>query len=274
MVDSMADYSEQEIKRMLERAEDVFAKESQLIGLSDDSVIVVGDTHGDYDSTKRALDRHEQLGGTLLFLGDYVDRGPPDYQLMNIVTLLERKLDMGDRLFMLRGNHESLEMNVLYGFYEVVKSRFSRDLYDRFLAVFSNMPYAALVNNKVLCIHGGIPKGLHNLSQIHSIPKGEKDPEYNIAFQLLWNDPREYVDEFAPSGRGGGALYFGKKVFDDFMKNNNLELLVRSHEPQVGGYSFMFGGKLLSIFSCRYYGVEPKACIIRRRETLDMVSLE
>lgn len=91
---------------------------------------------------------------------------------------------------------------------------------------FSNLPYAALINEAIFCVHGGLPKGLQSLAEIdQKIPKGLVDEHFNtLALQLLWNDFRTaeydrrrlYVDDDVEQGEevdadeeeegGGGGL--------------------------------------------------------------------
>ena len=259
------------IVELIERTRELFSKEPQLIRHSSGDFLIVGDTHGDFDTTMNAIKIAEKEGLNLLFLGDYVDRGPK--QIENIVALLELKLSWGKKLTMLRGNHESAEMNKWYGFYSVVTSTYDPELYEKFAELFSQLPYATLIWSKVFCVHGGIPQKLTKIEEIERLPKGEINPEHPKALQLVWNDPCEDIEEFAPSWRGGGARLFGKLAFERFMNANGLELMIRSHEPQDKGYGYLFNNRLLTIFSCRYYGIRPAGALLRKDE-IKIVYLE
>ncbi|MEN2975192.1 MAG: metallophosphoesterase [Candidatus Caldarchaeales archaeon] len=263
---------EAEIKRLIESLKPVFEKEPQLITHNIGKFLIIGDTHGDEETTLKALRYAEREGLKLLFLGDYVDRGPK--QLENIVRLLEYKLSWRDDLILLRGNHETVDMNRWYGFMELIYSRFGVELYHHFAELFSNLPYAAIIHKKVLAVHGGLAEGLESIDQIKNIPKGELDPHDNIAFQILWNDPSEDVEWFAPSWRGGGAKLYGWRAFSQFMEKNNLEMLIRAHEPQPEGYGELFDGRLKTVFSCRFYGVTPMAIRLEDAKIREKVSLE
>lgn len=261
-----------EIKNLIESSKPIFENEPQLVVQEIGSFLVVGDTHGDEESTSNALRIAEREGLKLLFLGDYVDRGPR--QVENIARLLESKLSWIDSLIMLRGNHETVEMNRWYGFMEAVYRRYGPDIYDSFAELFSKLPYAALIHRKVFAVHGGVAEGLENIEEVNKIPKGELDPRNLIGFQLLWNDPSEDIEWFAPSWRGGGAKLYGWRAFSNFIEKNNLEMLIRAHEPYPEGYGELFNGRLKTVFSCRFYGVVPKAVKIVDGEVAEVVSLE
>lgn len=261
-----------EVRRLIESVEPMLEAEPQLVVEDSGDLLVVGDTHGDLESTLKALRYAEAEGLGLLFLGDYVDRGPR--QVENIVTLLEAKLSWRRSLILLRGNHETVEMNRWYGFMETVYASLGPEIYDKFARLFSKMPYAALVRGRVLALHGGIAEGLERVEEIGELPKGELDPRGTVALQILWNDPSEDVEWFAPSWRGGGARLYGWKAFQHFMDSNGLETLIRAHEPQPEGYGEMFNGRLKSVFSCRFYGVVPSAVRLAEAEVEAVVPLE
>ena len=253
--------SSSELAQLIDNARRVFAKEPQLIKVEKKDLLIVGDTHGDADTTFNAFRVAEREGLNLLFLGDYVDRGPK--QLENIATLLESKLSWGGELIMIRGNHESREMNLWYGFYHTIARVYGHEFYRRFAELFSQLPYAVVISDRIFCVHGGIAEGLENVEEIMGLPKGEIDPRNPIALQLVWNDPSEDIEWFAPSWRGGGAKLYGWRAFKKFMDGNGLKIMLRAHEPQDMGYGWLFEKRLLTIFSCRYYGIKPAAAIVR-----------
>jgi serine/threonine-protein phosphatase 5 len=55
------------------------------------------------------------------------------------------------------------------------------------------------------------------------------------------------------ANRGGGTFLFGSDATTFFLKRNNLELLIRSHEVQMAGYNIHHGGKCCTIFSAPNY---------------------
>jgi len=245
-------------------------------------VVFIGDTHGDYISSREVLSRFSPDEYTLIFLGDYVDRG--ENQIENVNFLLAKYIKHRKRIILLRGNHESPVINQSYGFMEVlyhVYGSYWPFLFIKYNEVFSNLPYAAKVNG-LLAIHGGIAEGLKSLKQIEKLPKKDMIPSNKLAFEILWNDPSASVEGFSENlSRGGGTKYYGRLPLENFLKENKLKGIVRAHEAYPDGYTFLFEGEtgikgmdhlLLSIFTCRYYGIDPKVAIFDK-DKLEVVSL-
>ncbi len=74
----------------------------------------VGDIHGCYDKLKSLLSKlplsDEDL---LIFLGDYIDRGPDSRKVIDY--LLELKMNRQDKVIFLKGNHEKMFLDYLNG---------------------------------------------------------------------------------------------------------------------------------------------------------------
>jgi diadenosine tetraphosphatase ApaH/serine/threonine PP2A family protein phosphatase len=247
-----------EIRAVAQDLISILQKEKTLIRINTNDALIVGDTHGDVDTTLDALGYEADV---YVFLGDYVDRGP--YQIENMVELMHAKVEEPSKIILLRGNHETPSMNFGYGFYDVVSRRFGRGAYGIFAEVFAHLPIACIVNERMLLLHGGIPDNIARIEEIESIKRPEEEVTDPVAFQILWNDPTYYVDEFSPSPRGVGAKVFGRKALTRFLQTNSLEILIRAHEPVLNGYEYMFDKKLLTIFSCRYYGIKPCAARVK-----------
>lgn len=74
---------------------------------------VIGDIHGEMDHLRRLMGRLPDVGAsdTVVFLGDYVDRGPHSRAVVNAVRGLDR--DTGCNVVCLRGNHEDAWLRVI-----------------------------------------------------------------------------------------------------------------------------------------------------------------
>lgn len=110
-----------------------------------------------------------------LFLGDYVDRGKNS--LETVCLLFAYKIKFQENFFLLRGNHESEQINRIYGFFDECKRRYSVKLWKTFLDTFNHLPVAALIDDKILCMHGGLSPELHSLEQIRNIARPTEIPE-------------------------------------------------------------------------------------------------
>lgn len=83
-----------------------------------------------------------------LFLGDYVDR---KYRGLEIMCLLMAyKIKYRSHIFLLRGNHEASEVNEIHGFKDECLRRCNLTTYSMFQELFSYLPIAALVGDKIL----------------------------------------------------------------------------------------------------------------------------
>jgi len=258
----------EEITSLCEESYKLLLEEPPLLRLNFERMLVVGDLHGDLESCVKAakcFEEDEEAG--IVFLGDYVDRGL--YQIGVINTVLSMKLKNPERVFLLRGNHETPSMNFSYGFLYLLIRRFRKDyekVYDAYLKVFSEMPFAALLNDSVILLHGGLARSIKRIKDFEEAGKGGVEPEDTRIFETIWNDPSEDIEDFSPNPRGPGIYYFGKNALQSFLKENGLRIMVRSHEPVAKGYEVLFQGSLIIVFSCRFYGIEPAALDLRREE--------
>lgn len=258
-----------ELQIFLDEAIDFFQHEPQLVEIEGDNILVVGDTHGDIFSTLSAFKTDAKY---IVFLGDYVDRG--SYQLENILYLLSKKLEDPEHIFLIRGNHESPIMNRIYGFQTKVVGLYGYESYRLFSNLFSNLGYSVLINNAIIGMHGGLARNLKEVKDILSLPKNDIIPANPVAFEILWNDPREDIDWFQPNIRGEGTFYYGREALGQFLENNGLEMLIRAHEPYPKGHEIMFGGRLISIFSCRFYPIEHPVAVLFKRNNWIVKNLD
>lgn len=73
-----------------------------------------------------------------------------------IALLLAYKIKHPENFFILRGNHESSTINWIYGFYDECKRWYSIKLWKKFSELFEHFPIAALIEEKIICMHGGL----------------------------------------------------------------------------------------------------------------------
>ncbi len=214
-------------------------------------VTVCGDTHGQFYDVMNIFELNglPSITNPYLFNGDFVDRG--SFSVEVILTFLLLKISCPESIHLTRGNHETKNMNRIYGFEGEVKAKYDDKIFDLFLEVFSHLPLAAVIENKVFVTHGGIPVEPVTLDQIKKIKRGCEPPESGLMSDLLWSDPQPFPGK-SPSKRGVGFA-FGPDITEAFLEKNNLKMLVRSHEVKEEGYLVEHEGKTVTVFSAPNY---------------------
>jgi len=245
----MENKEKERLRQNLEKVAPLFKKEEAVIYLNDKKTLIVADIHGNADALDFILEFAEKKKiDSCIFLGDYVDKGPDSIRVLN--TLFELKGKHPKKTILLRGNHETKEVNTHYEFRTALKSE--PEIHEAANAVFEHMPIAVVLNKNIFCVHGGISgKKDEMLSDI-----SKKNPMYYI-----WNDPGN-ENGLMPSLRGGKLSRFGSDVATDFMKRNNLKCIIRGHSSLETGVRFWFDHTLISLYSTLPYSLpDLKAAI-------------
>jgi serine/threonine protein phosphatase 1 len=80
-------------------------------------IYAIGDIHGSLDKLRRLMLHCEQDAGgrpmTFVFLGDYIDRGPQSCGVISFLIDLQSRC--GDRVVLLKGNHEAMALGAIDG---------------------------------------------------------------------------------------------------------------------------------------------------------------
>jgi len=239
-------------RNLLQAAADLFRAEGRLVELpSEREVVFVGDTHGDREATEAVLSRFLSPERILVFLGDYVDRGPESEG--NLRLLLEAKLRFPRRIALLMGNHEG---------YPVV-SFSPADFWEGLLpaereavgATLSHLPFAAFSRRGLLALHGALPD-LPSVEAIRGVPLG------SAAWRAVtWGDYIDLPDALATGGSCTRPTY-GQDSFASLSRRLGVHLLVRSHQPSAPTY--LFGDRCLTLFTSKAYGSgEPRVALLR-----------
>jgi len=220
-------------------------------------VVVVGDIHGDYYSFSVALKLAEEAGalesGVIVFLGDYVDRGPPEGQVAVVAEIASLIDSLGpERVVALRGNHEPPEglepfphdygdaLASVYG-----ESR-ANEAYALSRRLFDSMPHAAIAEGKAVFLHGGLPVSGFELG-VEGYLAANREPWSNFV-EILWNDPTDEPIKYVDSPRGIGYL-FGREITEKALQVIGAKRVVRGHEAAEEGYKVNHDGLVLTLFS-------------------------
>ncbi len=228
----------------------LFSEEPNMLSLAS-PIHVCGDTHGHYQDLLEVFRNYGAVPSVrYLFLGDYVDRGY--FSIETIELLLCLKIRYPDRIFLLRGNHESEQITAVYGFYDQVQKAYG-DLavFRWFIEAFQYLPLAAVVDGEVFCVHAGLSPELERTGQINAIARPCEIPPSGALCDLMWSDPEE-IQGWAVVPKGAGYM-FGADVVARFHHVNGTRLLCRSHQLAMEGYKYSFENRLVTIFTAPNY---------------------
>ena len=243
-----------------------------------EKVTVVGDLHGQLGDLFHILEESGWPSPTnkYIFNGDFVDRGEQGVEV--VCVLLSLFAAMPDCVYMNRGNHEDHAICCVYGFEKEVKEKYDELTFGMFVEIFRHIPLFTIINNEVFVVHGGlfhdVNVSLTDLADIDRTDYAAKPPvpypeccdglgtadsrkEYLEQLQrdALWSDPNEF-EVLSKNSRGSGVV-FGPEVTRRFLKNNKLNMIVRSHECVRRGFDQPFSGAfknlLCTVFSASNY---------------------
>ncbi len=246
----------------------MFRREGRIVQLPvDRTAVFVGDTHGDREATERVLARFPPGEHVLVFLGDYVDRGPDS--LGNLTLLVEVKLAHPDHVHLLMGNHEAWMVQRFSpaDFWEKLSPSEAKVLGE----TLARLPFAACHPAGVLALHGALPD-VAKVANIARVCLGS--PEWRA---ITWGD---WVDRpgYAFGSGWSGRPAFGVDYFHEVADRLQIRALVRSHQP--GAPTFLYGDRCLTLFTTQAYGgttrsvaVLPPGRVPRTARDLDLVAI-
>ncbi|OHT15803.1 Serine/threonine-protein phosphatase 4 catalytic subunit [Tritrichomonas foetus] len=236
------------IKKIIQQVQPIFSKESNILELNG-PITICGDTHGQLEDVLHLFEISGEIPKVrYLFLGDYVDRGY--YSIELICLLLCYKIKYPDNIYLLRGNHETRAVNISYGFYDECITKYNETIWNDFNDLFDYFPLSAIVNGKFFCIHGGLSPELMNLDELRKYNRFCEPDINTFVGHILWSDPGNVIEWTRTERRSG--YFFGANHCEEFLKCNNLEKIIRSHE-MVDGYEIEFDGLLVTIWCAPNY---------------------
>lgn len=218
---------------------------------------IVGDIHGQVKDLLHILDESGFPSSTnkYIFNGDFVDRGNNGVGVLTILFSLI--VAQPDNVILLRGNHEDENLCHVYGFEDECRKKYNDLIYGMFIEVFKSIPLFSVVDHTIFIVHGGLFHDqnitLNELMQIDRklyvakpfvpYPDNTTGQPANVVLRekncelmrdALWSDPQKKNGKIKNS-RGAGIL-FGPDITEEFLKNNNLKMIIRSHECVRRGY--------------------------------------
>lgn len=239
---------------------------------------IFGDLHGQFEDLLKFFqffkEPSEAINGDInycdyLFLGDYVDRG--SYSLEVICLLFALKLKYPEKIWLLRGNHEDPTINMNFGFHQECMMRLKKDgnehkVYNAINSVFCWLPLAALIDNDILCLHGGLGQSVKDLQVIEELKRPitvvhEANTKIEqLIMDILWSDPTETdsikgikPNQVRDASKYGNIVKFGPDIVENFLNKNKLSMLIRAHECVMDGFERFSKGNLITVFSATDY---------------------
>ena len=195
-----------EVIAIIQTVQAIFMEESNLCEC-EAPIKVIGDIHAQFQDLNRLFDLIGRVPQErLLFLGDYVDRGPQGIEVL--VLLFSLKIRHRHRIYILRGNHETPSVNKIYGFYNECAMKYGVGLWWDFQACFNRIPMAGLVSKRILCVHGGVSPEVTSLDVIRNIVRPCEPLDRGLLIDLLWSDPTNKGDGWFHSIRGRYSSLF------------------------------------------------------------------
>jgi diadenosine tetraphosphatase ApaH/serine/threonine PP2A family protein phosphatase len=236
-------------------------------------ITVCGDIHGQIFDLFQLFEISGHLTDETtieyLFLGDYVDRGY--YSLETFGLLAALKVKYPSRVFLLRGNHESRQVNHMYGLYSDCMQVYGHiGVWTLCNEVFDLLPITAVIAKAVFCVHGGLSKNVDFVEQFDLIVRRTELPTEGPLCDVCWSDPGD-VEEWVLNQRGAGWLFGGNQV-KKFLRLNGLRFMARSHQMVMEGFQWYFDNSLITVWSAPNYMYRSgnKACVMKLSNGLDV----
>ncbi|XP_053659570.1 serine/threonine-protein phosphatase 6 catalytic subunit [Anopheles marshallii] len=241
---------ENDLKKLCDIVCELLMEESNVQPVST-PVTVCGDIHGQFYDLEELFRTGGHVPDTnYIFMGDFVDRGY--YSLETFTRLLTLKARYPNKITLLRGNHESRQITKVYGFYDECYTKYGNASPWKYCCrVFDLLTIAAIIDDEVLCVHGGLSPEIKTLDQIRTINRDQEIPHKGAFCDLVWSDPDD-IDTWAESPRGAGWL-FGSLVTRDFMEINKLIQICRAHQLVHEGINYQFNRTLVTVWSAPNY---------------------
>jgi len=243
--------TEKECMVLSEKVRDILVEESNIQPVKC-PVTVCGDIHGQFIDLKELFNiSGEPPHSNFVFLGDYVDRGY--YSVLCVTLMFLYKVRYRERVVIIRGNHESRQVTQVYGFYdECIRTYGNANVWKYVTEAFDLLPLTALIENQILCQHGGLSPSIDTLDNIRTgIERNQEVPHEGPMCDLLWSDPDDRGG-WGISPRGAGYT-FGQDISEQFNHVNSLKLIGRAHQLVMEGYNWCHDRNVVTIFSAPNY---------------------
>lgn len=171
--------------------------------------LVIGDTHGCLDELQILLDSAAPnlTNDRLILLGDYIDRGPKSYELLEYLQVLQNTYGR-NRVVMLRGNHEQMAIDYMNkydsnwfwnGGKGTVRSFSNKQSnINDVVKIFESLPLS-FTDNHFIYVHAGLRPGINLKDQRASDMLWIREEFYQSSFDfgktvIFGHTPTSYIN--------------------------------------------------------------------------------
>ena len=231
---------------------------------------MLGDIHGDLAALEAGL----AVAGdddTIVFLGDYADRGPDGIEVIERIDQAERSDPK--HVVALMGNHEwytphgqpTFQPCTLISEVEAKRGSWA-GFFSFFSSFVARLSISALIPEAALLVHAGIHPSLVDLESLSA-------PGEEAFTDVVWSDPGT-EDGLRPNPRGIGHR-FGPDVTGGVTSALGIRYIVRSHQPSRAkhGPAYDHDKRIITISSTGVYGGVPHVLIFDARGEFSIVEV-
>ncbi|CDR96966.1 hypothetical protein, conserved [Babesia bigemina] len=250
-------------------------------------------------SVARAVDASQYAKGEttkLVFLGDLIGE-VEGFSLETLLVLFSLKVLYPYHVFLLRGRREARRRDYKSALFREIYAKLSgnarqlkladdealllqsaQELYHRIYDVFEHLSLAAIVDERVLCVHGALSKAFRSVEQLARVRKPVIVEQTSVK-----GDNRSrgaYANVHVRNACFGTlsdtvADASGEQFHADFterelaycMRRGGVEMLITAGPPTERGYSYAYGDRVLQLGGYTPGGIYSAALLREQRNT-------
>lgn len=264
-----------EIKIVSEKAKQIFKEEQNIVKISP-PLTICGNINSQFSNLLEIFKISGDIPETnYLFLGGYSS----SIEVISLLFCL--KVRYPKRITLLRGLSEDFGYSQTCGFYEEAKRNYgNEEIFKIICEVFNYLPLAAIINNNIFCISGGLSPDFETMEEINKIDRFVCIDNSDNIFGLMANSPVEYsywkflyfyniINGWMQAPKSN-EKYFLEEVTERFEKKNKIDLIICGRHLMEDGFRFFHNNKLISLFSTPNFGINRnKGAIIEIDENME-----
>lgn len=264
-----------EIKIVSEKAKQIFKEEQNIVKISP-PLTICGNINSQFSNLLEIFKISGDIPETnYLFLGGYSS----SIEVISLLFCL--KVRYPKRITLLRGLSEDFGYSQTCGFYEEAKRNYgNEEIFKIICEVFNYLPLAAIINNNIFCISGGLSPDFETMEEINKIDRFVCIDNSDNIFGLMANSPVEYsywkflyfyniINGWMQDPKSNEE-YFLEEVTERFEKKNKIDLIICGRHLMEDGFRFFHNNKLISLFSTPDFGINRnKGAIIEIDENME-----